>query len=240
MSDWTPLVTRTCTATAPLRVGVLASGSGSNLAALLAALQRDGACAEIVVVVTNVPEVRALTRAADAGVPGVCVPHKVDGAALPRERHEAQVAAVLDAHDVEVVVLAGYMRVLSAAFLDRYAERVVNVHPALLPSFPGMHGARQALEHGVRITGCTVHIVDAGVDTGPILAQGAVPVLDDDDEARLQARIQTVEHQLLPRVVVAFAAGQVGRDARGRLRARLDAVDADEGGPRGGVARAGV
>jgi len=117
-----------------------------------------------------------------------------------------------------VVVLAGFMRVLTAHFLDRWKHRVLNVHPALCPAFPGMHAPRQALAHGARVTGCTVHLVDAGVDTGPILAQAAVPILDDDDEAALTARIQAEEHRLFPAVLGAVARGEV-RVVDGRPRA---------------------
>src|SRR6185503_3506587 len=113
------------------------------------------------------------------------------------EEFEAAVQTHLESHGVEVVVLAGFMRVLTASFLDKWPKRVVNVHPALCPAFPGMHAAQQAIDHGARVTGCTVHLVDAGVDTGPILAQAAVPVLDDDDDEKLQKRIQKQEHALL-------------------------------------------
>ncbi len=211
----TPLISRApCPADDPLRIGVLVSGSGSNLQALLDAATAVDSGFRVVVVVSNLPGVRALDRARAAGVRGVVEPHS----GLERARHEELLHGHLVDAGVEFVVLAGYMRVLTATFLDRWARRVVNVHPALLPAFPGMHGARQALDHGCRVAGCTVHLVDHGVDTGPILAQAAVPVLDHDDEATLQARIQAEEHQLLPAVVRALARGRVVvRD--GRVRA---------------------
>jgi len=208
-----PLVARAFTPTSPLRVAVLASGGGTNLQALLDAANP---AVRVVVVVVNVESAYAVERARAAGVAVVVVPHR----GLAREAHEALVNDALVSHDAELVVLAGYMRVLTAGFVDALAARgvrIVNVHPALLPSFPGMHGARQALDHGCRVAGCTVHFVDGGVDTGPILAQGAVPVLDNDDEDALQRRIQAVEHRLLPAVVAAFAAGRVvERDGRPR------------------------
>ncbi|MBM4281628.1 MAG: phosphoribosylglycinamide formyltransferase [Deltaproteobacteria bacterium] len=210
----TPLLGRApCVPDRPLRVGVLVSGSGTNLQALLDAAARPRSVFSVVVVVSNVDGVRAIDRARAAGVPAVVEPHK----GKERGAHEERVHAALVAAEVELVVLAGYMRVLTPALLDRWRRRVVNVHPALLPAFPGMHGAKQALDHGCRVAGCTVHLVDAGVDTGPILAQAAVPVLDHDDEAALQARIQREEHRLLPAVVMAYARGLVV-DEGGRVR----------------------
>lgn len=210
-----PLIARApCPPTDPLRLGVLVSGSGSNLGALLDA-SRDGARAlRVSVVLSNVEGVFALERARAAGVPWAVEPHK----GKSREDFEDALCAHLHQHDVEVVVLAGFMRVLTAHFLARWPGRVVNVHPALCPAFPGTHAARQALHHGARVTGCTVHLVDAGVDTGPILAQASVPVLDEDDEEHLQRRIQSREHLLLPEVLAAMARGQV-RVVDGRPRA---------------------
>lgn len=200
------LVSRPCTPADPLRVGVLVSGSGSNLQALLDwPAPRHFAVA---VVIANVVGVRALERARAAGVDAVTLPHT----GLSRADHEAQVQAVLEEKRVELLVLAGYMRVLTPWIVSRWKRRIVNVHPALLPAFPGMHGAKQALDHGCRVAGCTVHLVDDGVDTGPILLQAAVPVLDDDNEAALQQRIQVEEHRLLPRAVEAFATGHVVDD----------------------------
>jgi phosphoribosylglycinamide formyltransferase-1 len=210
-----PLLPRApCPVDDPLRVGVLVSGSGTNLQALLDAARSPGSAFRIVVVVSNVPGVRAIERARNAGVPAIVEPHR----GLERDRHEQLVHQHLIDAGAEVVVLAGYMRVLTSTLLQHWPRRVVNVHPALLPAFPGMHGARQALDHGCRVAGCTVHLVDDGVDTGPILAQAAVPVLDHDDETTLQERIQSVEHQLLPAVITAIGRGLVVVND-GRVRA---------------------
>lgn len=197
-----------------LSLGVLASGSGTNLQALLDACAAKQIDARVAVVVCNVPGAKALDRAKAHGVPAVCVDHR----AFPdRAAFEAEVQRVLAEHGVELLVLAGFMRLLSPAFVRSWEGRLVNVHPSLLPSFPGLHAIRQALEAGARITGCTVHLVDEGTDTGPILAQAAVPVLQDDDEASLHARVQVQEHRLLPWVIGLFAEGRVhvrGREVR--------------------------
>ncbi len=184
----------------PLHLGVLVSGSGTNLQAIL-----DHRGVYIVsAVVSNVPGVKALDRARLASVPHVEV---VQSKGRERAQFERDVTARFRAARVELVVLAGFMRVLTGAFLSEWT--VVNVHPALCPAFPGMHAARQALAHGVKITGCTVHLVDAGVDTGPILAQAPVPVLPGDDEEKLQKRIQVEEHRLLPDVLAQIARGEL-------------------------------
>ena len=184
-----------------MRVGVLASGNGSNFQALL-----DAQCARVVVLVSNVPRAHCLERAAMAGIASEVLDHKRFPSRL--EFDEA-LLAVLKRHDVQLVVLAGFMRLLTPGFLREFPNGVVNVHPALLPAFPGGHAARQAIEHGVKFSGCTVHFVDEGTDTGPIIAQAVVPVLDTDDEATLQARIQAEEHRLFPQVVRALAEARV-------------------------------
>ncbi|MEL7369462.1 MAG: phosphoribosylglycinamide formyltransferase [Myxococcota bacterium] len=194
-----------------MRVGVLVSGSGSNLQALLDA---DLGPARVVVVLSNVPGVKALDRAASAGVPTVVLPHQDHASREHFDR--AMVGALRDAN-VELVVLAGFMRLVTPVFLNAFPDRVINIHPALLPAFPGVQAQKQAFEAKVRITGCTVHLVDAGMDTGPILAQAAVPVLDDDRLIDLQRRILATEHALLPRVVRAIATGRL-RPASHRLR----------------------
>lgn len=203
-----------------LQVGVLASGNGSNLGALIEAIGRGEIDARIAVVVCNVPGAGALRRAQAAGIPTVCVDHREHPSrtAFDEAVHEALVA-----HGVELVVLAGFMRILGPAFVRSWHGRLLNVHPALLPSFPGIAAHRQALAAGVRITGCTVHLVDEGTDTGPIVAQAAVPVLPDDDEASLHARIQRQEHRLLPWVVGLFAQGRVHLEGR---RVRIDGAAA--------------
>jgi len=199
-----------------MKFGVLVSGNGTNLQALLDA-QAHGelAPAEIAVVISNVPGVPALGRAAAAGVPAEVVAHS----GLARGEFEAQLHGALVRHGVEAVVLAGFMRVLTAGFVDRYPLRIVNTHPSLLPAFPGLDAAAQAIAHGVKLSGVTIHFVDASLDGGPIIAQAAVAVLDGDDARTLHARIQREEHRLLPIVVRCLAAGQLscqGRLVRGR------------------------
>jgi phosphoribosylglycinamide formyltransferase-1 len=192
-------------------VGVLVSGRGSNLQALLDAAADPAYPAVITRVVANVPGAYALERAAAAGVPTAVVPSK----GRPREAFEAELLATLG--DVAWVCLAGFMRVLTPTFLDVFPGRVLNIHPALLPAFPGTHGARQALDYGAVQAGATVHLVDAGVDTGPILAQGSVAVREDDTEETLAARILDLEHRLYPMALRWAAEGRVtveGRRAR--------------------------
>jgi phosphoribosylglycinamide formyltransferase 1 len=186
------------------RLVVLASGGGSNLAALLAAHDEPGFGARVVGLVTDKPAAGALDLARDAGVASAVVDPAdfEDRAAWNRGITEAVAVFRPD-----LVVLAGFMRILAPGFLDRFPGRVVNTHPALLPSFPGAHGVRDALAHGVKVTGCTVHVVDAGVDTGPILAQVAVPVLAGDDEATLHERIKVAERALLVETV-----GRIARE----------------------------
>lgn len=189
-----------------MRVGVLASGKGSNFQALVQALDTPDAAAKVAVLISNVPDAPALQKARLLDVPAVLLEHNRWPS---RETFDAAVADELNRHGVELVVLAGYMRLLSPTFLRAFPQRVVNVHPALLPSFTGTRAVKQALEYGAKVTGCTVHFVDQGVDTGPIIAQAAVPVLETDDEASLSARIHAEEHRLLPRAVELIARGQV-------------------------------
>jgi phosphoribosylglycinamide formyltransferase 1 len=189
-----------------LVLGVLVSGSGTNLQAIIDAIGKGTLRAKIGVVISNVANAKALDRAKTVNVPTVFIDHKAHPS---REAFDASVVEVLRAHSVQRVVLAGFMRLVTPVLLDAYADRVVNIHPALLPAFPGVHGQRQALAYGVRVSGCTVHLVDSGMDTGPILAQATVPVLDDDDEARLRDRILEKEHALLPEVLQWIADGRV-------------------------------
>jgi phosphoribosylglycinamide formyltransferase-1 len=202
----------------PLDLVVLVSGSGSNLQAILDAIAAGRLAARVRLVLSNVAGVRALERAAAAGVAHEVLSHKgfSDRAAYDRalaERVERAFDGAPD--DRRWVVLAGFMRIVGPAFLDRFPGGVINVHPALLPAFPGMHAQAQAFAAGVAIAGCTVHLVDAGTDTGPIIAQAAVPVLPDDDADALAARILRREHELLPAVLEALAAGHyVRRDGR--------------------------
>ncbi len=184
------------------RLVVLVSGRGSNLAALLDAIDA-GRCAATVVAVLADRPAPALERAADRGIATATVPFRRGD----RDAWSAELADAVQAYAPDLVVLAGFMRVLAPSFVGRFRRRILNVHPSLLPAFPGARAPEQALAAGVAITGCTVHLVDEGVDTGPILAQAAVPVAADDDVATLHERIRRAEHRLLPAVVGAVASG---------------------------------
>jgi phosphoribosylglycinamide formyltransferase-1 len=186
-----------------MNIGVLVSGSGTNLQAILDA---DLGSGRVVLVISNVAGVNALDRARRAGVPARVLPHKQYPT---REAYDQALVATLREAQVELVALAGFMRIVTPKFLNAFPRRVVNIHPSLLPSFPGMHAQKQALAHGVKITGCTVHLVDEGCDTGPILAQAAVPVEPGDNEAALTARILVEEHKLYPAVLRALAEGRI-------------------------------
>jgi len=199
------------------RLAVLVSGSGSNLQALLDACAQPDFPAEVACVVSNVPTAFGLERARKAGVPAVALDHKTFGS---RADFERALGESLRQAGVEWVCLAGFMRLLSGDFLAGFPGRVLNIHPALLPAFPGLHAQRQALERGVKIAGCTVHFVDAGTDTGPIIAQAAVPVLPGDDEASLSARILAEEHRLYPLAVRLVVTGKVTLEG---TRTRVDA-----------------
>jgi phosphoribosylglycinamide formyltransferase-1 len=204
---------------------VLVSGSGSNLQAILDAIAEKRLDARVRLVLSNVAGVRALERAEKAGVPTAVLSHK----GFPsRDAFDAELVEVVRSafgHDRGVVVLAGFMRILTARFLDAFPERVINIHPSLRPAFPGVDAQKQALEKGVRITGCTVHLVDAGTDTGPILAQAAVPVLDSDDRDALAARILVEEHRILPAVLQWIAEERLSVvDGRPRVRGVVPAL----------------
>jgi len=190
-----------------ITLGVLVSGSGTNLQAILDAIAERRLDARVAVVVSNKAGAGALPRAARAGVPTVVLDHN---AYAGREAFDAAVVSALRERGVEWVVLAGFMRILTRVLLDAFPMRVVNIHPALLPSFPGTDAQRQALDYGVRVTGCTVHFVDAGTDTGPIIAQRALDVLPGEELESLKNRLLAVEHQLLPEVLQWIAEGRVG------------------------------
>ncbi len=196
-----------------MKIGVLVSGRGSNLQALL---DSDLAGGKIAVVVSNKAGAFALERAKKAGIATEVLEHSKfsDRAAFDRA-----LAEVLRKHGVELVCLAGFMRILSPAFLDSFPHRVLNIHPSLLPSFPGMHGAKQAVDHGARWSGCTVHFVDPGTDSGPILLQAVVPVLPGDGEDELSARILEAEHRIYPEAVRLVVSGKVTVEGR---RVRID------------------
>jgi len=192
------------------RIGVLISGRGSNLQALLDAQKEGRLGGEIGVVLSNVEAAAGLERARQAGVPAVVCDHR----GRTREAHDGDVIQHLRAHAVDLVCLAGYMRLLSPAFIQAFAGRALNVHPSLLPAFPGLHPQRQALAHGVKVSGATVHLVDEGLDSGPIVLQEAVPVLDEDTEDTLSARILAAEHRLYPRAVALMLSGRYRVDGR--------------------------
>ncbi len=191
---------------AKLKVGVLISGRGSNLAALIEAARAADYPAEIACVVSNRADAPGLGIAAAAGVPTAAVSHKDHP---DRESFDRAVSAELERHGVELVVLAGFMRIFSPWFPSRWANRLINIHPSLLPAFKGLHVQRQALDAGVRLSGCTAHLVIPDLDSGPIIAQAAVPVLAGDTEEALSARILRQEHRLYPLVVRWFAEGRV-------------------------------
>jgi phosphoribosylglycinamide formyltransferase-1 len=193
---------------------VLVSGNGTNLQAILDAIGQGRLDAAVRVVISNQPAANALNRARAAGVPALSIPHREFSS---REAFDAAVVAALRAEGVEWVVLAGFMRLLTPGFLQAFPDRVLNIHPSLLPAFPGTHAIKDALDYGVRVTGCTVHLVDDGVDTGPILAQRAVPVLEADDESSLAERLHRAEHELYLEVLADLAAGRL-RSANNRRR----------------------
>lgn len=186
-----------------MRIVALVSGSGTNLQAVLDAVAGGHLPLEIAAVGADVPGVQGLARAEAAGVPTFTVSVKEHA---DRDAWNVALADAVAAYEPDLVVCSGFMRILGAGFLERFAGRIVNTHPALLPSFPGAHGVRDALAYGVKVTGCTVHWVDAGVDTGRIIAQAAVPVMDTDTEDELHERIKVQERALLVRVLGDFAA----------------------------------
>lgn len=196
------------------RLGVLGSGKGSNLVALAEACAAGQVPAQIALVLSDVPDAGILQHARDRGLTAEHLPPGTFRTKLEEEAERAYVARLQSAQ-VDLVVLAGFMRVLKGDFLRAFPARIVNIHPSLLPAFPGLEAWKQALDYGVKVTGCTVHFVDAGVDSGPIIAQETVPVLADDTPATLHERIQVVERRMYPRVVGAIAQGRIS--SRGRM-----------------------
>jgi phosphoribosylglycinamide formyltransferase-1 len=191
--------------------GVLISGSGSNLQAILDACAAGEVDGEVAVVISNKGDAFGLQRARHAGVPAI----HVDSAAFAdRAAYDRAICAALDAHGVDYVVMAGYMKLLGAEVLNAYPSRVLNIHPALLPAFPGAHAIRDAFDHGVKVTGVTVHFANEVFDEGPIIAQDAVPILEGDTIEELESRIHAVEHLLYPAVLAAIASGRVSIDGR--------------------------
>lgn len=198
-------------------IAILISGRGTNMVALLEAVRAGRLSADVRLVVSNRADAPGLERAAAMGVPTAVLSHRD----FPdRESFDTALADLVVARGARVIALAGFMRVLTPAFLRRFPEGVVNIHPALLPSFPGIHAQRQALDYGVKFSGCTVHLVDEGTDTGPILAQTVVPVRDDDTEETLSARILETENRLYPEALEALLTGRIrvqGRRTFGTL-----------------------
>jgi phosphoribosylglycinamide formyltransferase 1 len=195
------------------RIGVLGSGKGSNFVAIADACAAGAVPAEVALVLSDVAEAGILERARERAIPAQYLSPGKFRTKLDEETERNYIQA-LQAASVDLVVLAGFMRVLKEAFLNTFAGRIVNIHPSLLPSFPGLAAWEQALAHGVRVTGCTVHFVDAGVDSGPIIGQQTVPVLDNDTAETLHQRIHTAEHELYPKCVAAIARGDIS--VRGR------------------------
>jgi phosphoribosylglycinamide formyltransferase-1 len=199
------------------KVGVLASGRGTDFQSLIDARKRGDLDVDLTVLVCNVPGAPVLDRAQAANVPAVVVDHRPYG--KDRDGFEREVLKGLRDRRVELVVFAGFMRLVSAAFIREFSNRIINIHPSLLPAFPGAHAHREAIAAGVKVSGCTIHFVDASVDGGPIILQKAVPVLDDDTEDSLAARILEQEHVLLPLAVRLFAEGRLRIEGR---RVRID------------------
>ena len=197
-----------CVTSGALRIGVLGSGSGTNCQAILDACERGELPADVVVVLSDVAEAGILERARQRKIPTKFIGPSRFKTKLEPEL-EQQMVAELQAANVGLVALAGYMRVLKSPLLDAFAGRIMNVHPSLLPAFPGLRAWEQALAHGARLTGCTVHFVDAGVDAGPIILQQPVPVFENDTAERLHGRIQLAEHRLFPEAIRLFAAGKL-------------------------------
>ena len=196
------------------RIGILLSGRGSNFEAIARQIDEGKLSAEIAVVVSNVESAPGLRRARERGLNVFCASSK----GLSREAFDRQVIHVLEETRVDLVCLAGFMRLLSPSFIQAFRNRILNIHPSLLPAFPGLDAQRQALEYGVKVSGCTVHFVDEGLDSGPIVLQAVVPVLDGDTEESLSARILEQEHQIYPKAIQYVLDGQIRIDGRRALQ----------------------
>ncbi|MHB8170185.1 MAG: phosphoribosylglycinamide formyltransferase [Thermincolia bacterium] len=194
-----------------INLGILASGSGSNLQAIMDACERGDVAARVKVVISDEVDAYALERARAKGISAIHINPKEF---TVKELFEAEIVRVLQEHEVELVCLAGYMRLVGEKLLGAYPQRVLNIHPALLPAFPGLHGQNQAFDYGVRFSGCTVHFVDHGMDTGPIILQAVVPVLTDDTAETLAARILEQEHVIYPQAIQFFAEGRLRVEGR--------------------------
>ena len=206
------------------KIGILISGRGSNMLALIEATERGELEAEVAVVISNVEGAPGVQKAREHGVETLVISH----VGLSREEHERRLVAELKRRGVELVCLAGYMRLLSPYFLSEFPGRVLNIHPSLLPAFPGLEAQRQALEYGVKFSGCTVHFVDEQMDHGPIIAQAVVPVYDDDTVETLSARILAEEHRLYVRAVALVLSGNYRIEGRRVLLGRSREADRHE------------
>ena len=205
-------------------IGVLLSGGGTNLQAIIDAIEQGRLDACIRTVVSNRETAYGLTRARSHGIPAAVIDHR----GFPsREAYDRVLAEHLETHGVELVVLAGFMRLLSPFFIQSFPDRIMNIHPALSPSFAGLHGQRQAFEYGVRFAGCTVHFVSEGCDEGPIIIQAVVPVLPDDNEESLAQRILVQEHRIYPRAIQLYSEGRLVIEGR-KVRVTGDGVDAGD------------
>lgn len=195
----------------PCRLGVLVSGSGTNLQAIIDRIESGDISAEVACVISNNADAYALTRAAKHGIPVVV--HEKDRFS-DRRSYDAATVEILRSHKVDLVILAGFMRILTNVMINAFPNAIMNIHPALLPSFQGLHAQQQALDYGVRYTGCTVHFVDIGTDTGPVILQSVVPVEQEDTEETLSKRIQKAEHQTFTEAIKLFVEGKIQVDGR--------------------------
>jgi phosphoribosylglycinamide formyltransferase-1 len=189
-----------------LKLGVLISGNGSNLQSIIDNIEKGSLKAVIKIVISNNPDAYGITRAKKHDIPFAVLK---SSDFKNKEDFDAELIKILKGYGVELVILAGFMRIIAPTFLKSFSGKIMNIHPALLPSFPGLYGQRQAVEYGVKFSGCTVHFVDEGVDTGPIIIQKAVPVLDGDTEESLAARILKEEHKIYPQAIQLFADGRL-------------------------------
>jgi phosphoribosylglycinamide formyltransferase 1 len=194
-----------------LKIGVLASGSGSNLQSIIDNIEAGRLSAKLACVISNNAAAFALERAKKHGIPALHIDHRIF---TGREAYDEALVETLHEHEVDLVVLAGFMRIITPVLLDAFPSAMMNIHPALLPAFPGLHAQRQAIEYGVKLSGCTVHFVDAGTDTGPVIIQAAVPVMEGDTEESLSARILVEEHRIYPEAIRLFASGRLRVEGR--------------------------
>ncbi len=194
-----------------MNLAVLASGYGSNLQAIIDAVDRGEISGRVKTVISDVEEAYALERARRHNIEAIYInPKDFPG----RKAFNEAIAALLEEREIDLVVLAGYMRLLSPVIINKFRGKIMNIHPSLLPAFPGLEGAKQALDYGVKVSGCTVHFVDEGLDTGPVILQEAVPVYDDDTVESLHERIHRVEHRLYPRAIQLFIEGKLSIEGR--------------------------